>query len=126
MLCLVPHPYTQLVDTLGLSYKNTRDLNNIIDSKLPGRPRFRREDVTVGGETFAMYSRDILECIKALYGDADFAKHLLFKPERHYTDNDMKRRIYHDMHTGEWWWQVQVRMSMSHSDSVFNSSPENH
>jgi hypothetical protein len=65
----------------------------------------------VGGETFAMYSRDILECIKALYGDAEFAEHLLFKPERHYKHSDRKERVYHDMHTGEWWWQVQVNIS---------------
>jgi hypothetical protein len=55
-----------------------------------------------------MYSRDILECIKALYSDADFAKHLLLKPERHYKLNDRNQRIYDDMYTGEWWWQVQV------------------
>ena len=56
-----------------------------------------------------MYSRDILECINALYSDADFAEHLLLKPERHYKHNDRNQRVYHDMHTGEWWWQVQVR-----------------
>jgi hypothetical protein len=54
-----------------------------------------------------MYSRNLLECIKALYSDADFAAHLLFKPERHYT-HDRKHRVYHDMYTGEWWWHVQV------------------
>jgi uncharacterized protein YigE (DUF2233 family) len=62
----------------------------------------------VGGETFSMYSRDILECIKALYGDGDFAKDLLFKLERHYRRKDRNQRVYHNMHTGEWWWQVQV------------------
>ena len=55
-----------------------------------------------------MYSRDILECIEALYSDADFANQLVFKPERHYKNSDQNQRIYHDMHTGEWWWQVQV------------------
>jgi hypothetical protein len=105
---LVSHPYTQLVDALGLSFKNSRELNNIIDHKLPGRPCFKREDVLVGGETFTMYSRDILECIKALYSDADFAEHLIFKPERHYKNSNRSQRVYHDMYTGEWWWHVQV------------------
>jgi hypothetical protein len=104
----ISHTYLQLVDALGLSFKTSRELNKIIDCELPGRPRFRREDVVVGGETFSMYSRNVLECIKALYGDADFAKHLRFKPERHYKYNDRSQRVYHDMFTGEWWWQVQV------------------
>jgi ATP-dependent phosphoenolpyruvate carboxykinase len=62
-----------------------------------------------------MYSRNIIECIKALYSDADFAKHLLLKPERHYKQNNRNQRVYHDMHTGEWWWQVQVN-----NDSVLS------
>jgi hypothetical protein len=97
----------QLVDMLGLSFKNSRELNNIIDRNLPGRPCFRHKEVVVGGETFSMYLRDIVECIKALYSDADFVKELIFKPERHYT-HDGKQRLYHDMNTGEWWWEVQV------------------
>ena len=55
-----------------------------------------------------LYSRNVIECIKALYGDAEFSKHLVFKPERHYKSADKKQRIYHELHTGDWWWEVQV------------------
>ncbi|KAJ6573665.1 hypothetical protein B0H10DRAFT_2236943 [Mycena sp. CBHHK59/15] len=98
---------TGITELLGLSYKNTRELNNIIDKKLPGRPKFRRKEIIVAGEAYDVYFRDILECIKALYGDPEFAAHLKFAPERHYADKDETIRLYHDMHTGKWWWATQ-------------------
>ncbi|KAF8327524.1 hypothetical protein F5887DRAFT_898668 [Amanita rubescens] len=98
-----------VVEKLGLSYKNARELNKIIDRGLPGRPRFRRHDIRVGSETVVMYSRDIMECIKTLYGNPEFAAHLIHKPERHYRQfGDERTRIYHDMHTGAWWWEMQT------------------
>ncbi|KAG2108065.1 uncharacterized protein F5147DRAFT_761177 [Suillus discolor] len=95
-------------DRLGLSYKSSRELNNIIDKKLPtGRPQFRRQEVVVAGEAFDVYFRDVLECVKALYEDPEFAPYLVFVPERHYADKDKTMRLYHDMHTGKWWWRTQ-------------------
>ncbi|KAG2041091.1 hypothetical protein BDR03DRAFT_979554 [Suillus americanus] len=94
---------------LGLSFKNTNELNKIIDYKLPtGRPKFKWEQVVVAGESFDVYYRDILKCIKSLYGDPDFARYLTFAPERHYTDKDQTVRLFHDMYTGKWWWNTQV------------------
>jgi hypothetical protein len=98
----------QIQDRLQLSYKNSRELNKIIDTKLPGRPRFICEEVTVAGCTYEIYRRDIIECIKALFGDPEFAQHLIFAPERHYTDRSKTVRVYHEMHTGDWWWKTQV------------------
>jgi Plavaka transposase len=92
-----------------LSYKNSRELNKIIDHQLPGRPRFSRDTVVVAGETYELYSRDIIACIKALYGNPEFAPHLVFAPERHYADDDKTIRLYHEMHTGKWWWETQVK-----------------
>ncbi|KIJ05946.1 hypothetical protein PAXINDRAFT_103573 [Paxillus involutus ATCC 200175] len=51
--------------------------------------------------------RDILECVAALYGDPNFAEDLIILPERHYADEDQTQRLYHDLHTGKWWWQTQ-------------------
>jgi hypothetical protein len=102
------NPILQFSDTLGLSYRNARELNNIIDAQLPRRPRFHRQDVTIGGETMAMYSRNVIECIKALYGSAEFAPHMIYRPERHYDPENGHERHYHDMHTGDWWWEMQV------------------
>jgi Plavaka transposase len=98
----------QLQEKLGLSYKNTNELNKIVDNLPSSRPKFRRNEIVVGDETLEVYHRDILECVRALYGDPEFSPHLVFKPERHYADEDKTVRMYGDMHTGKWWWDTQV------------------
>jgi hypothetical protein len=100
--------HLQFSETLGLSYSNVRELNKIIDTKLPHPPRFHRQDVTIGGEKVTMYSRNIIECVKALFGSAEFASRMIYKPERHYDRESRHERHYHDMHTGDWWWEMQV------------------
>ncbi|KAH7903744.1 hypothetical protein BJ138DRAFT_1020140, partial [Hygrophoropsis aurantiaca] len=98
----------QVCERLGLSYNNTTKLNKIIDDQIPlHRPRFQRKEIVVAGESFDVYFRDIIQCVKALYGDPEFAQHLVFSPERHYADENQTQRLYHDMHTGKWWWKKQ-------------------
>lgn len=99
----------KLAETLNLSFETTKQLNKIIDEKIPGRPRFTRQEIVVAGEAFDVYFRDVLECIHALFGDPEFAPYLVFAPERHYADEDKMTRLFHDMHTGRWWWGTQVR-----------------
>ncbi|KAM6490342.1 hypothetical protein JOM56_014319 [Amanita muscaria] len=97
-----------VVESLGLSFKTVRELNTLIDTKLPGRPRFHQQEITVSGETVMLYSRDIIACISDLYGDPNFARHLIHRPERQYRKDGNKRiRIFHDMQTGDWWWEMQ-------------------
>lgn len=89
------------------------ELNKIIDDKIPSkRPAFKRYEAEVAGEAFEIYMRDVMECIKALYGDPEHAQYLCFAPEQHYADADKTQRLYHDMHTGQWWWSTQVIYSL--------------
>ncbi|KIJ62538.1 hypothetical protein HYDPIDRAFT_135569 [Hydnomerulius pinastri MD-312] len=100
-----------LAAALGLSYTNSRELNKIIDENLPSsRPRFQREQIIVAGEAFDVYFRNIIECIKALFGDPEFTPYLLLQPERHYVDDTKKERVYFDMNTGKWWWATQKQV----------------
>ena len=78
-----------------------------------GRPPFERHEIVVAGEAFEVYYRNILSCIKALFGDPEFTADLLLAPERHYTDEDQKVRVNFEMNTGRWWWKVQVRRYIS-------------
>ena len=94
---------------MKLSFKNARELNQVIDDKLPEyRPPFQRDEFEIGGEHYEFFYRDVIACVKALYGDENFAPYLVFKPERHYADEDKTKQLYHDMYTGEWWWTTQV------------------
>ncbi|KAI1786574.1 hypothetical protein LXA43DRAFT_975694 [Ganoderma leucocontextum] len=98
----------ELVTLLGLSFKNTRELDKILDEQIPeGRPRFMRREIVVAGESFEVFYRDVIKCIRSLYGDPEFAGILVFTPERHYADADHTVRVYFDMHTGRWWWDTQ-------------------
>ncbi|KAH9923403.1 uncharacterized protein BXZ73DRAFT_91440 [Epithele typhae] len=91
-----------LASRLGLSFKNSRDLNKIIDTQLSSpRPRFKRQEILVAGEVFEVFFRDVIECIRALYGDPEFTGLLVFKPEKHYADPEHDIRVYFDLHTGK-------------------------
>ena len=92
-----------------LSYRTVKQLNRFIDKKLPGRPAFERKEVDIGPKTLEFYCRSTLECIKSLFGDPQYAKDLVFVPERHYSSPERKSRLYHKMYTGDWWWETQVR-----------------
>ncbi|KAJ4483962.1 hypothetical protein J3R30DRAFT_3839006 [Lentinula aciculospora] len=98
-------------EKLGLLYHNANELNAIIDRKLPTcHPQFQRREVIVQGEAFEVYFRDILQCIKALYSDAEFAEYLKFTPECHFENDQCSEQLYHDMHTGSWWWSTQEKI----------------
>ncbi|KAI0055041.1 hypothetical protein BV25DRAFT_1816184 [Artomyces pyxidatus] len=97
----------EISERLDVPYKNSIQLNAIIDDKLPSRPDFKVNHVTVEGESFEFHYRDPLACIRALYGDPDFTPHMVYAPERHYVDADRTVRVYNEMHTGKWWWRVQ-------------------
>jgi hypothetical protein len=57
---------------------------------------------------------NVIDCIKSLFGDPNFTSFLRFSPEKHYTDDTKGVQMYHDMHTGKWWWTTQV-------SSIFNT-----
>jgi hypothetical protein len=99
----------QVHERLDLSFKNMTELNEIIDKTLPGRPHFERHELVIGNEVCEVYFRDVIECIKALFNDPSFTPYLMLVPEKHYTDETKSKRMYHDMHTGRWWWSTQVR-----------------
>jgi hypothetical protein len=86
-------------------------LNKIIDT-LPGTPPFECHDFVLGGENLQFHSRNILLCVKALFGNPAFANRLIFAPEQHYTDEERTCRIYNELHTGDWWWSMQVHISI--------------
>ena len=105
---------TQVVAKLGLSFKNSVELNKIIDTRIPqDRPAFQKSSFELEGEIFEIYHRDIGACIQSLFSDPEFAPYLKYAPEQHYTDESCSVRLYHDIHTREWWSSTQVRASTS-------------
>ena len=57
------------------------------------------------------YYRDSLEAVKALLGDPTLAENMVYAPSRLYVqDETQNRRILTEMWTGDWWWELQVRV----------------
>ena len=104
------------IDMHSLSFKTVKELNSIIDTKLPGRAPFRCKVVNIGGERLEFHFRDVIESIRSLYGDPQFMHGLAFAPEQHYTSSERTCRIYNEMYTGDWWWMVQVHALYSDED----------
>jgi len=103
----------KIVDTLGLLYCNVKQLNNIIDTKIPGHPHFRCKELVIGHEHLKFYCRDVIECIWSLSGDPQFSQELVFAPEQHYTNHKCTCQIYNEIYMGDWWWSVQVHTQFS-------------
>jgi hypothetical protein len=80
----------------------------------------------VANEVCEVYFRDVIACIKALYGNPDFAPYLVFLPEKHYVDEEKTQRMYHDMHTGKWWWSTQVRSTLVVASRCVDASSLSH
>lgn len=59
-------------------------------------------------EKFFVQYRNVLDAVKALLGDPELAKHLVYKPSKVFTDPSRESRIYSEMWTGKWWSEVQV------------------
>jgi Plavaka transposase len=102
------HTLAQVCERLGLSYKSSRELNNIIDTALPEIPTFERVTMEIEDTRVEMFSRNVIDCIRHLFGNPEFAPHLLLAPERHFTDASKTNKIMHEMNSCRWWWRTQV------------------
>ncbi|KAG2047149.1 hypothetical protein BDR06DRAFT_985315 [Suillus hirtellus] len=100
-----------LGEKIGLSFKNSCELNMIINNELPGCPKFKCEQIIIADQAFDIYYHDIIECIKALFSDPKSTQYLVFMPKHQYADEDKTVRLYHDMHTGKWWWDCQKKLN---------------
>ncbi|KAI0357791.1 hypothetical protein OH77DRAFT_1583444 [Trametes cingulata] len=66
-----------------------------------GKPRTERVEV---------WKRDVVDCVRELMGNPLFRDAVRYAPERQYADAEGKTRIYGNMWTANWWWDVQTRM----------------
>lgn len=62
-------------------------------------------------EKLELWKRDPVECIRELIGNPAFRDVMGYAPERVYADKETSTRVYDEMWTGDWWWNLQVRLS---------------
>ncbi|QRV89359.1 Zn-finger protein [Ceratobasidium sp. AG-Ba] len=94
-------------------WSNDRELLQDIDS-LPHGPKWRQDEVTVGKGIYkrrhVVRFRDILAVIRDLISARRFKDCMRYAPERHWTSQDKKCRLYDEMWSGNWWWRMQFRI----------------
>ena len=59
-----------------------------------------------GQRTLPFFYRDILDCVRYLLRQIAYRDDLVYAPCREYDQSG--QRIYAEMHTADWWWDVQV------------------
>ena len=60
-------------------------------------------------EELELWYRDPVECIRDLISNPLFNGKTSYAPENHFEDAAGNTRIWSEMNTGDWWWEVQVR-----------------
>jgi len=60
-------------------------------------------------EPIEFWHRDIIECAKWLLRQPAYAEHLSYAPQQWFDEQG--RRVCGEMHTADWWWERQVRIS---------------
>lgn len=77
---------------------------------MPQGPAWKSSTVTLPdapNEPQLFFYRDILECIKFLFGNPGFANQMDYEPYEVY-EADSETRVYHEMCTGKIWNELQV------------------
>jgi Plavaka transposase len=101
-----------------LSFYNSYSFLKKVD-QLPIGPEWKCNIIEITGdqldddgntmsEQVELWHRDPVECVKALVGNPAFKDFISYVPERVYTDDEGKVRVFDEMWTGNWWWETQV------------------
>lgn len=92
------------------SYHNgkgfTRHLDEMVSRDGLGRESWMHSEVELGGEKIAYYYRDPMSVVRFLLGQRAFRESLVYAPTMEY--NELGERMYGEMHTADWWWEMQV------------------
>lgn len=59
-------------------------------------------------ERHELWRRDPVECVRELIGNPAFKEYISYVPEMVYADDQQANRVYDEMWTGNWWWEMQV------------------
>ena len=106
----------QVKEHLGLSYHNTRGLHQILE-EVPNHAAWHSTHLWFRSDPQAkhlIHYRDPLEAIRTLLGNPAYAKDIVYRPRRIFTNPRKEKRIYHEMWTGNWWYGIQVSFYCLH------------
>jgi hypothetical protein len=59
-------------------------------------------------EEVELWKRDPVQCVQELIGNPRFCDKLRYAPCKQYTDVEKRNRVFDEMSSADWWWDVQV------------------
>jgi len=59
-----------------------------------------------GKSTLSFFYRNLLDCVRYLLRQKAYRTGFVYAPQREY--NHTGQRVYAEMHTADWWWDIQV------------------
>src|ERR671929_247092 len=59
-----------------------------------------------GSHSISFFYRNIVDCVRYLIGQIAYKNCMVYAPVREYSCEGA--RVYSEMHTAEWWWEIQV------------------
>jgi len=68
--------------------------------------QWNEEQVDDGKRTLPFFYRNVLDCVRYLLRQIAYRDHFVDASPREYDSNG--QRIYAEMHTADWWWNLQV------------------
>jgi len=83
-------------------------LENLLRHLNPYSPylQWLERHVEDGQSTLQFFYRNVLDCVRYLLRKIDYRDGLFYAPRHEYDQSG--DRIYAEMHTADWWWDVQV------------------
>ena len=98
-----------LGDTASVGYGSMHTLENHLRSLDPYSPYLQwfEGQVDDGSRCLPFFYRNILDCVRYLLRQIAYRDDLVYAPRREYDSEG--QRLYSEMHTADWWWDVQVQ-----------------
>ena len=95
-------------NSTSVGYSSMHTLENHLRHLDPSAPYLQsfQGHVEDGPRTLPFFYRDILDCVGYLLRQIADRDDLVYAPCREYDQSG--QRIYAEMHTADWWWDVQV------------------
>ena len=92
-----------------VGYSSMHTLENHLRSLDPYSPYLQwfEGQVEDSKRTLPFFYRNVLDCVRYLLRQIAYQDDLVYAPRREFDHND--ERIYAEMHTADWWWDVQVQ-----------------
>ena len=90
-------------------FKSAYKLNQYIGALDPYQHllEWKEGAYTHDGHSSTFFYRDMVQCVEYLLSQPAYRDDMVYAPVREH--NETGERLYSEMHTADWWWEMQVR-----------------